>query len=156
MEKMEPPYMLKWVNQFMREIQDKYLFYDLVDTEFYPIVFIDEEDYQEVCFRAGDDLLTITDEHTFYELDDARTAGTYIAMNMGIDSTAWGNAQFDYVRDAPIQVLAFRHKDEHQFAGPAYKIERHVTVNRVGFGVFVRKDLLEDADNMGDKQQWHN
>lgn len=146
--RMEPPHMLKWVDQFMREIQDRYLFYDLVNTELYPIMFIDEENYQEVCFKADNGIFTITNEHTFHDLDSARTAALYIATNMNIDPTTWGNAQFDYVKNAPIQVLAFRHKDEHQFTGPAYKIEKHVTVNRVGFGVFVRKNLLENTNNM--------
>lgn len=133
------------VQEFMRHVQSDYLFYDKENDEFCPIVFseADEEHKPEVCFQQGDAIQTITDEQVYHELDDARDVATGIALKLGIDSTAWGNAQFDFEKDAPIQVFAFAHSDKDQFTGPARTIEKHVTVNRVGFGIFMLKSMLK-------------
>lgn len=119
--------------EFTRHIQSEYLFYDRENEEFCPIVIseADEEHGREVCFRQGGANQTITDEHTYPRYADA------LADMRRLPSPMPAGVEF--------RILAFRHSDEDQFTGPARTIEENVLVNRVGYGVFKRKDTGVDS-----------
>ena len=121
------------VQDFMRHVQSEYLFYDKENDEFCPIVFseADEEHGAEVCFQQGEALQTITDEQAYAKYVDA-LADMY-------------KLQTPIPAENEFRILAFRHSGEDQFTGPARTIEVHAAFNRVGYGLFKRKDTGVDS-----------
>ncbi len=150
-EKTEPNDKLEYVTDFMREIQSKYLFWDMVHGGAHEIVYTegqytmedaDPDDrvryFEEVAFWNGEQLESVNDEHVYYDRDNAMQAAAVIRGNL---LKAIGRGTHKELNPAPVWVLAFRHSDSEW--GNAYSIEPSVWVNKLGWGVFVRRDLLE-------------
>lgn len=124
-----------WVTDFMKAVQRDYHFYDKTTGEFQPISFHDEKEhtaeseirhYREVCFaKCADVVQPINDEYVFYNHSDAVEAMAKLAsitLNVGFI------------------ILGFRHCENDW--STATTIERKVRVNRLGWGIFVRKASL--------------
>lgn len=151
-ERTEPPDKLEWVDDFMRDIQDRYLFFDKHGDREYEIIFIEGfyssitengdydpiEEYQEVCLKDSEGLQTINNDHVYYA-SDYRMAAKYTKY---LRKTLLGWRRWLLwwkYRDA-VRILWFRHPDSDR--GTACTIEPYVLVNRLGCGIFVRKDLV--------------
>lgn len=135
-DKTEPPHTLPWVDQFMRDVQRDYLFYNKVGNTFSPIVFNEEKTtndegeethYKEVCFLIFTTLQSINDEYVYLKRKDAEKA------------TAELSERFDHKLD--FAIFAFRHSEDDW--GSARTIEETVLVNKLGWGIFRRRDLPE-------------
>lgn len=149
-ERNEPPLQLEWVDQFMREVQSKYLLWDKQYGEgAYPIVFTegqytfdsDEPEvrkFQEVAFFDGDGLIAIGDDHVYWKRSEAMIAAKAARIRLLGDRRL-----LPEYREA-VRVWAFRHGDSEW--GTACSIEKSVRVNRLGWAVFVRRDLLEGTN----------
>jgi hypothetical protein len=142
-ERTEPPYELEWVSPFMREIQKDYVMYDREFDEFHPIVFSEGDyimdegeeeeetiDFQEVCLWNGEALETIIDDHVYPKYHEALEVFERLSEKIPHDKEG-------------IKILMFRHGDRDW--GTACTIEPSVVVNKLGYGIFVRKDLLEGS-----------
>lgn len=155
-DRTEPPDTLPWVDQFMREVQAKYLFYDKVNNELYPIVFSEEttvndegeENHcQEVCFKTPDTVQVINDEYVYYKHAEAVKA-----IN-GLPVTPEHKALLSDIlspEHVVYTVMGFRHSGDDW--GSACTIEKTVRVNKLGWGIFKRKDSLESSNTEGEDE----
>lgn len=137
-DRTEPPDTLPWVDQFMRNVQRNCHFYNKVDNVFAPIVFSEEttvndegeENHcQEVCFKTEDGLQPINDEYVYYKHKDAMSK--LITLNKKLR------------RGENLFIFGFRHPEDDYSS--ARTIEETVLVNKLGWGIFRRKDSLEDS-----------
>lgn len=149
MDRTEPPDTLPWVDQFMREVQAKYLFHDIISDNFYPIVFSEETStndegeethYQEVCFKTEDGLQTINDEYVHHKHAEAMKLieGLPLTPNQKALLSKHELLSPEYL---VYKVFAFRHSGDDW--GSARTIEETVLVNKLGWGIFRRRDLPE-------------
>lgn len=125
-----------WVTDFMKAVQRDYLFYDKTTEEFRSISFYDEKErtiegevrhYREVCFAKSTDVTQpINDEYVYYQHVDAVEAMAKLAPR---------------VLDSYFTILAFRHSENDW--STATTIEKKAMVNRLGWGIFVRRNSLE-------------
>lgn len=131
MDRTEPPTKLAWIDQFMQDIRRDYLFYDRVSKKFCPIGFNEEtttndegeeNHYEEVCFLNYITIQPIHDEHVYLKHSEAEEA----MNNLPPDN---------------YKILAFRHPDNDWTY--ACTIEKTVLVNKLGWGIFRRRDLPE-------------
>lgn len=143
LNRTEPPDTLPWVDQFMRDVQRDYLFYNKVDNVFAPIVFSEEtttndegeENHcQEVCFRTDDGTQPINDEYVYYKHKDAMSK--LITLDKKLK------------RRVNLFIFAFRHPEDDYSS--ARTIEETVLVNKLGWGIFRRRDLPEAPNTEGE------
>ena len=136
MDRTEPPHTLEWVDQFMRDVQRDYLFYNKVDNVFAPIVFNEETTtndegeethYKEVCFLIFTTVKSINDEYVYHNYDDAMSK--LITLDKKLR------------RGESLHIFGFRHSEDDW--GGARTIEETVLVNKLGWGIFRRRDLPE-------------
>ncbi len=150
-QRTEPFDQLDWVDDYMREVRNKYLLWDKEYGGAHEIVFTEGQytmecddpcdrvrDFQEVCFWNGEQEEAVIDDHVYYNRDEAESAAKRIRRNL----LGW-RRHLKQNKDAVV-VLAFRHGDNEM--GNACTIEPSVMVNRLGWAVFVRRDLLEDTN----------
>ena len=126
-----------WVTDFMKAIQRDYLFYDKTTNEFRSISFYDEKErtaegevrhYREVCFAKRPDVVQpINDEYVYYQFVDAEEKLRELSKNC-----------YDSIN---FIILGFRHSENDW--STAISIEKSLLVNRLGWGIFMRKNLLE-------------
>lgn len=149
MDRTEPPHTLEWVDQFMRDVQRDYLFYNKVDNVFAPIVFNEEtttndegeeNHYQEVCFLIFTTLQSINDEYVYYKRTEAVKAieGLPLTPNQRALLSKHELLSPEYL---VYKVFAFRHLEDDYSS--ARTIEETVLVNKLGWGIFRRRDLPE-------------
>lgn len=120
------------VTPFMEDIANNWFLYVVDWDDCFPVVFGDEdvtmnegekdeytERMQDVSFDTGDTVYTVTNEYCFHSREDAEQVAKELHETRGL-----------YTR-----VLAFRHGGSDW--ARAISIEENVTVNRLGYGVFV-------------------
>lgn len=107
------------------------------DSYEYSEVFRDEDE-DVLCIEDKDTVYSITDEFVFYDRDEANR----VAQDIW-DSLLPSLEMFDdLAADQPlVEVVAFRHGESDW--STAISMEWNVVVNKLGYGVVVRSDLLD-------------
>jgi hypothetical protein len=135
-----------WVTDFMKAVERDYDFYDKTTSEFRSISFHDEKEhtiegeirhYREVCFAKRKDVVQpINDEYVYYQYSDASRVIGYLARErMGTGFI----------------ILGFRHSENDWSI--ATTIEKDVVANKLGWGIFTRKVLLEGLNTDAPKKE---
>jgi len=119
----------------MDNIEKNWILYNQQSGE-YSEMFENEED---LCITDKDTVYSITDDFVVYKRKEADT----LAQELWECLLPSLNEFDDLAADQPlIKVVAFRHDDNGDWTR-AVSVEWSVIVNKLGYGVVVRRDLLE-------------
>jgi len=155
-DRQEPPEQLDWVDGDMREIRNKWILWNKYHESWGEMIFTEgqytmnegEDDpefpeekveYQDVSVMSEEGLHTIGDDFVFYDRQEAEDLSQSIW-----DGLLPSLEMFDdLAADQPlIQLVAFRHGGSDW--GSACSVEwDDMSVNRLGLGIVIRRDLLE-------------
>lgn len=120
----------------MKDILQRWILYNQVSGE-YSEMFRDEGE-EELCIEDNDTIYTINDEHVVYSRDEAEKLAQLIWDGFLQSLDVFD----DLAADQPlVKVVTFRHGGNDW--ARALSAEWSVSVNRLGYGVVVRRDLLE-------------